>query len=104
MNDHSHRWQSVAAAVAGRMREMGMLDNASLIRASGLSEPFVRGVLAGPPREERPRLTGEPEAGALRGRNPTEAARLPQSSTVKVPDSAPIRPAVAATLNLQTPA
>lgn len=50
MNDHSHRWQSVAAAVAGRMREMGMLDNASLIRASGLSEPFVRGVLAGTPR------------------------------------------------------
>ena len=50
MTDHSDRWPAVAAAVKARMEALGYFDNAPFVRASGLSEPFVRGVLTGAPR------------------------------------------------------
>jgi hypothetical protein len=44
-----HNWSVVATAIAERMDELAW-DQATLVRVSGLSDPFVRGMMNGTPR------------------------------------------------------
>jgi hypothetical protein len=43
-------WQRLSARVQQRMRELGIADQADLIRATRLSPPTVKGILDGAPR------------------------------------------------------
>jgi len=74
MNDRNDMWAAVATLVTARMAA-AVMSQADLVRASGLSDPLVRGIMCGNPRGE-PRPVNLAKASTALGWSADSIARI----------------------------